>query len=58
MKYYYSRRSFEDNAPKGVVSLEQAQECFITHVNQERVLFETKKIKLDVLKSEKIVGLN
>ena len=26
--------------------------------NQERVLFETKKIKLDVLKSEKIVGLN
>ena len=26
--------------------------------NQERILFETKKIKLDVLKSEKIVGLN
>ena len=26
--------------------------------NQERVLFETKKIKLDVLKSEKIVGIN
>ncbi len=26
--------------------------------NNERVLFETKKIKLDVLKSEKIIGLN
>mgnify|MGYP001173856444 CR=1 FL=1 len=26
--------------------------------NEERKLFETKKIKLDVLKSEKIVGLN
>jgi murein DD-endopeptidase MepM/ murein hydrolase activator NlpD len=26
--------------------------------NDERILFETKKIKLDVLKSEKIVGLN
>ena len=25
---------------------------------KERILFETKKIKLDVLKSEKIVGLN
>ena len=26
--------------------------------NEERKLFETKKIKLDVLKSEKIIGLN
>ena len=26
--------------------------------DEERVLFETKKIKLDVLKSEKIIGLN
>ena len=25
---------------------------------QERLLFETSKIKLDVLKSEKIIGLN
>ena len=25
---------------------------------QERKMFETKKIKLDVLKSEKILGLN
>ena len=26
--------------------------------NDDRILFETSKIKLDVLKSEKIIGLN
>ena len=26
--------------------------------NKEREIFETKKIKIDVLKSEKIIGLN
>ena len=30
----------------------------IKGIMDERKLFETKKIKLDVLKSEKIIGLN
>ena len=39
------------NSQKLKLPLEKFKRC-------ERKLFETKKIKLDVLKSEKIIGLN
>ena len=46
-------RSFKSNSDRGKYGSN-----FSSNDNFQRKIFETKKIKLDVLKSEKIIGLN
>ena len=48
----FQKKSLEDKSSK------ETNNIFSEKKGKERKLFETSKIKLDVLKSEKIIGLN